>query len=62
MRKLPEGARLTIERSATGSEITLRSGRATFDLPCLPADEFPTMGDEGVSTTASPCLPVSSGS
>ena len=43
-----EGARVAIERSATGSEITLRSGRATFDLPCLPADEFPTMGDEGL--------------
>jgi len=48
VRKLPEGARVTIERSAAGSEITLRSGRATFDLPCLPADEFPTMGDEGL--------------
>ena len=48
VRKLPEGARVAIERSATGSEITLRSGRATFDLPCLPADEFPTMGDEGL--------------
>jgi len=48
VRKLPEGARVTIERSASGGEITLRSGRATFDLPCLPADEFPTMGDEGL--------------
>ena len=48
VRKLPEGARVAIERSATGTEITLRSGRATFDLPCLPADEFPTMGDEGL--------------
>ena len=48
VRKLPEGTRVTIERSASGGEITLRSGRATFDLPCLPADEFPTMGDEGL--------------
>jgi DNA polymerase-3 subunit beta len=48
VRKLPEGARVTIERSASGTELTLRSGRATFDLPCLPADEFPTMGDEGL--------------
>jgi DNA polymerase III subunit beta len=48
VRKLPEGARVSIERSASGGEITLRSGRATFDLPCLPADEFPTMGDEGL--------------
>jgi DNA polymerase-3 subunit beta len=48
VRKLPEGARVTIERSADGGDLTLRSGRATFDLPCLPADEFPTMGDEGL--------------
>ena len=48
VRKLPEGARVAIERSASGAEITLRSGRATFDLPCLPADEFPTMGDDGL--------------
>jgi DNA polymerase-3 subunit beta len=47
VRKLPEGARVAIERSG-GGELTLRSGRATFDLPCLPADEFPTMGDEGL--------------
>jgi DNA polymerase III subunit beta len=48
VRKLPEGARVAIERSAQGGELTLRSGRATFDLPCLPADEFPAMGDEGL--------------
>ena len=46
VRKLPEGARVAIERS--DGELTLRSGRATFDLPCLPADEFPSMGDEGL--------------
>ncbi|MGH6900323.1 MAG: DNA polymerase III subunit beta [Geminicoccaceae bacterium] len=48
VRKLPEGARVAIERSDSGGELTLRSGRATFDLPCLPADEFPSMGDEGL--------------
>jgi DNA polymerase-3 subunit beta len=47
VRKLPEGARVAIERGE-GGELTLRSGRATFDLPCLPADEFPAMGDEGL--------------
>jgi DNA polymerase-3 subunit beta len=46
VRKLPEGARVAIERG--DAELTLRSGRATFDLPCLPADEFPAMGDEGL--------------
>ena len=47
VRKLPEGTRVTIERSASGGEITLRGGRA-LRSPCLPADEFPTMGDEGL--------------
>lgn len=33
VRKLPEGSRVSIERAEGGSEITLVSGRATFDLP-----------------------------
>jgi DNA polymerase-3 subunit beta len=48
VRKLPEGARVTLERAASGAEITLRAGRGTFDLPCLPAEDFPSMTDEGL--------------
>ena len=48
VRKLPEGARVTLERAESGAEITLRAGRSTFDLPCLPADDFPAMSDEGL--------------
>jgi DNA polymerase-3 subunit beta len=47
VRKLPEGSRITIERS--DGELNLRSGRSTFDLPCLPAADFPTMSDEGLA-------------
>ncbi len=48
VRKLPEGSRIQIERSESGAELTLRAGRSTFDLPCLPAADFPTMTDEGL--------------
>jgi DNA polymerase-3 subunit beta len=48
VRKLPEGCRITLERSDSGAEITLRAGRSTFDLPCLPAADFPAMTDEGL--------------
>jgi DNA polymerase-3 subunit beta len=49
VRKLPEGSRVTIEQTEGGPELTLRAGRSTFDLPCLPAADFPTMTDEGLS-------------
>jgi DNA polymerase-3 subunit beta len=48
VRKLPEGCRVTLERAASGAEMTLRAGRSTFDLPCLPAADFPAMSDEGL--------------
>ena len=48
VRKLPEGCRINLERSESGAEITLRAGRSTFDLPCLPAADFPAMTDEGL--------------
>jgi DNA polymerase III subunit beta len=48
VRKLPEGSRITLERAESGAEITLRAGRSTFDLPCLPAADFPAMTDEGL--------------
>ena len=48
VRKLPEGCRVSLERAESGAEITLRAGRSTFDLPCLPAADFPAMSDEGL--------------
>lgn len=48
VRKLPEGSRVEIERAESGAELTLRAGRSTFDLPCLPAEDFPAMTDEGL--------------
>jgi DNA polymerase-3 subunit beta len=48
VRKLPEGCRITLERAESGAEMTLRAGRSTFDLPCLPAADFPALTDEGL--------------
>jgi DNA polymerase-3 subunit beta len=49
VRKLPEGSLVTIEQQQGGPELSLRAGRSTFDLPCLPAADFPSMTDEGLS-------------
>jgi DNA polymerase III subunit beta len=49
VRKLPEGSLVAIEQAKGGPELNLRAGRSTFDLPCLPAADFPSMTDEGLS-------------
>ncbi|MFO1069904.1 MAG: DNA polymerase III subunit beta [Geminicoccaceae bacterium] len=46
VRKLPEGSTIALEQPAEGGELTVRAGRSTFNLPTLPADEFPPMGEE----------------
>ena len=44
-RKLPEGSEVGIEQGE-GGELTVRAGRSVFNLPTLPADEFPAIGEE----------------
>ena len=56
VRKLPEGSQIELERRDQGAELSLRSGRTAFDLPCLPAADFPAMTDEGLDHSFS--LPV----
>ncbi|HEX8374031.1 MAG TPA: DNA polymerase III subunit beta [Geminicoccaceae bacterium] len=46
VRKLPDGSSVAIEQDGQAGEITLRAGRSTFNLPTLPADEFPAAGEE----------------
>jgi DNA polymerase-3 subunit beta len=47
VRKLPEGAQVSLEMSGDIGQLLLRSGRARFHLQCLPASDFPdlTTGD-----------------
>ena len=46
VRKLPDGSEVGIEQSAGGGELTVRAARSVFNLPTLPADEFPAIGEE----------------
>jgi DNA polymerase-3 subunit beta len=47
VRKLPEGAQVSLETSGDAGQLTLRSGRSRFNLQCLPESDFPevTSGD-----------------
>lgn len=49
VRKLPEGAEIEISGAAGEPRLQLRAGRSTFQLSCLPREEFPvmTVGDLG---------------
>ena len=54
-RKLPEGAQVSLEIGADKGQMTLKSGRSTFTLACLPSEDYPVMagGDLGHSFTLS---------
>ncbi|MEM6625680.1 MAG: DNA polymerase III subunit beta [Pseudomonadota bacterium] len=46
VRKLPDGADVTLETSHEDGRLAIASGRARFALPTLPADDFQTMARE----------------
>ncbi len=46
VRKLPEGAQIELSQEGEDSRLTLSAGRSRFQLPCLPAADFPTFPDE----------------
>jgi DNA polymerase III subunit beta len=46
VRKLPEGSEVAIEQNGGSGEVTVRAARSVFNLPTLPADEFPAAGEE----------------
>ncbi|CCQ71996.1 DNA polymerase III subunit beta [Magnetospira sp. QH-2] len=43
VRKLPDGAQVSLETSGDDSELTLKAGRSRFTLACLPTTDFPLM-------------------
>lgn len=48
VRKLPEGSPVDLELAGgNGAELTIKAGRSTFTLPCLPAEDFPNLGEDG---------------
>ncbi len=46
VRKLPEGTTVQIAKESERSEATVTAGRTVFDLPTLPAADFPSMNTE----------------
>jgi DNA polymerase III subunit beta len=45
VRKLPDGAQVSIALDADGSKVKLAAGRSKFTLACLPRDDFPVMSE-----------------
>jgi len=47
VRKLPDGAHVSLDDTAKDGQLVIRSGRARFTLQCLPAADFPdiTVGE-----------------
>jgi DNA polymerase-3 subunit beta len=43
VRKLPDGAQVSLEQSGDTSQLTLRSGRSRFSLQALPDSDFPDL-------------------
>jgi DNA polymerase-3 subunit beta len=43
VRKLPDGAEVEFSYAAADQRLTLRAGRSTFALSCLPKEDFPVM-------------------
>src|SRR5258708_4951424 len=43
VRKLREGAQIELESAGDKGAMTLRSGRSTFTLACLPPEDYPLM-------------------
>jgi DNA polymerase-3 subunit beta len=49
VRKLHDGAQVELDASGDRGALVLRSGRSTFTLTCLPAEDFPLMSGGSVS-------------
>src|SRR5580658_6380594 len=48
-RKLPEGADVSLSYTGEDPRLTVQAGRSRFNLPVLPAGDFPMMSSEGLS-------------
>lgn len=46
VRKLPDGAEVTLDATGDADRISLRAGRSKFSLPALPADDFPALSQD----------------
>ena len=49
VRKLPDGADVALTYSGDDPRLTVQAGRSRFNLPVLPAGDFPVMSSDGLS-------------
>jgi len=49
VRKLPEGADVSLSYTGEDPRLQVNAGRSRFNLPVLPAGDFPVMSSEGLS-------------
>jgi DNA polymerase-3 subunit beta len=49
VRKLPEGADVALSYAGDDPRLSVQAGRSRFNLPVLPAGDFPVMSDDGLS-------------
>ena len=53
VRKLPDGADVSLSFTGEDPRLTVQAGRSRFNLPVLPAGDFPVMSAEGLSSRIS---------
>ena len=53
VRKLPEGADVSLSFTGEDPRLTVAAGRSRFNLPVLPAGDFPVMSSDGLSSRVS---------
>src|SRR5512143_3508352 len=49
VRKLPEGAEVSLSFTGDDPRLQVQAGRSRFNLPVLPAGDFPVMSSDGLS-------------
>jgi DNA polymerase-3 subunit beta len=57
VRKLPEGALVTLSEDTAASRLTITAGRSTFSLATLPREDFPVMASSEYTTNFSAPAP-----
>jgi len=58
VRKLPDGALVSLSEDTTSGRLTITAGRSTFSLATLPKEDFPVMATSEYTTNFSAKAPV----
>jgi DNA polymerase-3 subunit beta len=58
VRKLPDGALVTLSEDSASGRLTIQAGRSNFSLATLPKEDFPVMASSDYATNFSCAAPV----